>query len=524
MRVGASRVQAASSFTTNMVWVPPAPNAAALAEASRGFSRSEISGFLGNRPASEGAWAVSVMDLASRQTVYEFQGQAPLLPASTAKLLTTAFALDVLGPDAVFRTQIYGQMRPDMDGILRGPLTLVGAGDPNLSSRVFPYQRTTVRGPLSEPFDQLAAQLWQSGVRVVPDGIVADALRYPQEPRPVGWTEDDKRRWYGAPVRSLSYNDSLVFVNARPTSPGRLAVVSVQPNPASLIRTAVTTGRRGSRSWLNLEADGDNWVLRGQLAAGSGAVFRMLAQPEPARMAALALRDALERHGILVGSSTRILYRQPGTPAPVATRYNDQVLLAERRSTRLADAVTVVNKVSQNQHAEMLLREASLGMGGDGSLAMASIHLRKWLETRHLASAECFMDDACGLSRNNRLTAATLTRVLGYAAKSPWGNVWRQSLPIAGLDGTLRHRMQGQTSGAEVRAKTGTLNGVQTLAGFIRKADGREYAFSVMVNDFRTSDWRIRQRIDQLVGLMAGSPVLPEQSQPGGFASFSEPE
>ncbi|MEK8088266.1 D-alanyl-D-alanine carboxypeptidase/D-alanyl-D-alanine endopeptidase [Thermithiobacillus plumbiphilus] len=504
-----------------MVWVPPASNPSALAMASRGFPKTELSDFLGNRPASEGAWAVSVMDLASRQTVYEFQGQAPLLPASTAKLLTTAFVLDVLGPDAVFRTQIYGQMRPGVDGILRGPLTLVGAGDPNLSSRVFPYEQTTERGTLSEPFDQLAAQLWQSGVRVVPDGIVADALRYPQEPRPAGWTEDDKRRWYGAPVRGLSFNDSLVFVNARPTRPGRPAVVSVQPNPAGLIRTAVTTGRRGSGSWLNLEAEGDHWVLKGQLAAGRGAVFRMLAQPEPAQMAAMALRDALERHGILVGSSTRILFRQPGTPAPVATRYNDQVLLAERVSPRLADAVTVVNKVSQNQHAEMLLREASLGMGGDGSLEMASTQLHHWLEKRGLSTPECFMDDACGLSRNNRLTATALTRVLGYAANTPWGKAWRQSLPLAGNDGTLRHRMQGLTSGAEVRAKTGTLNGVQTLAGFIRKPDGREYAFSILVNDFRTSDLLIRQHIDHLVDLIAGSPVLP---QPGEFASFGEAE
>ena len=172
----------------------------------------------------------------------------------------------------------------------------------------------------------------------------------------------------------------------------------------------------------------------------------------------------------------------------------------------------------------MLLREASLGQGGDGSLEMASAQLRHWLQKRGLSTPECFMDDACGLSRNNRLTATALTRVLGYAANTPWGNAWRQSLPLAGNDGTLRHRMQGLTSGAEVRAKTGTLNGVQTLAGFIRKADGREYAFSIMVNDFRTSDWHIRQRIDHLVGLIAGSSVLPEQPQPGEFASFGEAE
>lgn len=524
MHVGASRVQAASTIPASLSWKLPAANSSTLADALRDFPKPQVTSFLARRPTSEGAWAVSVMDLSSRQTIYDYRGQSPLLPASTAKLLTTAFALDVLGPNAVFRTQVFGKAHPGMDGVLHGPLTLVGAGDPNLSSRIFPYQRTTVRGPLMEPFDMMAAQIWQQGVRVVPDGIVADALRYPEEPRPVGWTEDDKRRWYGAPIRSLSFNDSMVFVNARPTRPGQPAVVSVQPNPAGLIRTAVSTGRRGSGSWLNLEADGDHWVLRGQLAAGSGARFRMLAQPEPARMAAMALRDALERRGILVGSATRILRRLPGSPAPVATRYNDQVLLAERVSPPLAEAVTVVNKVSQNQHAEMLLREASLGMGGDGSLHTASMQLHQWLAARGLSTPACFMDDACGLSRNTRLTTTTLTRVLTYAASAPWGQVWRHSLPMAGGDGTLRHRLLGLANGAEVQAKTGTLNGVQTLAGFIRKPDGRQYAFAIMVNDFRTSEWDIRQRIDQLVGMMADAPVMADQSRPGAFASMNEEE
>lgn len=489
-------------------WQRPAyPIGPSLAETLRSFPTAQIDAFLASRSASEGIWGVSVMDLNSRQPLYETGGTEPLQPASTAKLLTTAFALDVLGPDTIFSTQVLARSTPDVNGVVQGPLVLLGGGDPNLSSRVFPFRGTTVRGPLSEPFDKLAEALWARGVREIPEGLVADTRRYPTEPRPAGWTEEDSIRWYGAPVSSLSFNDGMVLVTVRPAPrAGQWASASIEPNPRGLIRNAVMTVSRGG-SAVRLVDKGGYWELQGQVRARGGARFMMLAQPDPARMAVLAFRDALEKRGILVGGGVEILRRSPGEKVYNSLSYGNYLTLAELRSPPLREAVAVVNKVSQNLHAEMLLREASLAQGGDGSLATASFHLKSWLRERALLTPSCYMDDGCGLSRNNRLPPAALTAVLSYANTAPWGAVWRASLPWGGHDGTLRHRLRSLDGEAEVYAKTGSLRGVQTLAGYIRKADGHDYAFAIMVNGFRVSDAQIKSRIDQLVALLATSRI-----------------
>lgn len=490
-----------------VVWPPIRP--VKLVMASRvpaDFPKREIDTFLSHLSSADGIWGVSVVDPASQRLVYESKGDYPMRPASTAKLLTTSFALDVLGPNATFSTQALTAKAPGPDGVLKDPVVLLGGGDPNLSARIFPFQVKTRYGVLSEPFDRLADQLWNNGVRAVPAGLVADTRRYPQEPPPAGWTSDDLVHWYGAPVSSLSYNDEMVFVSLRPGRRiGQPAIVSMMPDPSGLIRNDVVTGRYNTP--IRLVDRGGFWELQGTISLRSGAASLRLPQPDPARMAIMAFRDALVRRGIQVGSSIRILRRRPDQPLPSSLSYAHYSLVGELKSPPLREAVMVVNKVSQNLHAEILLREASLALGGNGSRAQAEALLRTWLKQNGLMSRESHLADGCGLSRDYRVTPTMLASVLSFGYRSPWGGDWRASLPVAGVDGTLRHRFMTLGSQVSIQAKTGTLDGVATLAGYIRKTDGHTYAFSVMVNDYRASEWHVRTLIDRLVDLIATSPA-----------------
>lgn len=466
------------------------------------FPVGALDHFLSHRPRGEGEWGVSVIDLENKQVIYRYNDHQAMQPASTVKLMSTAFALDVLGADAQFSTRVLSKNAVDARGVLSEPLLLVGGGDPNLSSRIFPYRGETERGPLSQPVDDLALQIYQHGVREIPQGIVADDRRYPQEPSPLGWTAEDRAYWYGAPISSLTFNDGLVTVSAQAgSSVGRRARVSLAPNPGGLIRSRVSTIRRSARDdGLSLVARGDEWQLRGALRMGSGS-SAMLSQPDPARMAAIALREALQRRGIVVGQHIGILRRSPEQPRPDPQSYADYTALGSITSPMLRDAVTVVNKVSQNLHAEILLREASLQLGGDGSLAQATMQLKSWLQSRNLVDEATVIEDASGLSRADRTTPFRLASLLGYAHQATWGNDWRASLPVAGRDGTLRYRLRDVQE--RVQAKTGTLKDVAALAGYVQRVNGRDYAFAVLVNRFSVSESQIKGQIDQLVRLMA---------------------
>ena len=233
----------------------------------------------------------------------------------------------------------------------------------------------------------------------------------------------------------------------------------------------------------------------------------MLAQPDPAYFAAVALRQALEEKGILVGNPVQALNNKRG--AKQSRGYAHYALLAKHESPPLVEEITVANKVSENTHVEVLLRDADLARGGDGSRASTMQGLHRWLSVNGILDTQARLIDGCGLSRENRLSAADLVRMLLHSYQEPWGASWRDSLPVNSEDGTLQHRLSALPAGT-VQAKTGTLRDALSLAGFIRDNLGhQQYAFAILVEHFRGPEERIRRRMDALVQRVAlsGHPM-----------------
>lgn len=461
-------------------------------------------------------WSILVLNLQNDAVLLDQNATHAQLPASTAKLLATAYILDVLGPESHQRTLILGAN--PVAGILHGPLIFLGDGDPDLSSRRFPFVRQTERDDPMLPLQKMAKDIYAKGVRYIPDGIIAEAGRFPEDRNLPGWTKEDQRYWYGAPISALMFNDAMVSVEIRPASrPGRLALASINPNPMNIISNSVVTVAQAAEvKPVQLEQSGDHYVLSGAIRVKNGSFSGMLAQPTPPFFAAMALRQALEEEGVRVGPHTEVRHHSQNQYDP--QQYPDTRILAEKQSPSLAEEVTVANKVSENTHVEVLLRDADLRRGGDGSGISAMQGFRDWLKRNGILQAEqSQLQDACGLSRDDRLSAQDIVSELKFSYLRPWGQTWRHSLPIAAVDGTLRHRLTELPEGS-VRAKTGTLHNVVSLAGLIQNQQGVKYAFAIMVDHFQGSEASARARVDSMVreivlGRVASSrPVVYQKS------------
>ena len=321
---------------------------------SAGDLEQRIAALLEKKSPAFGTIGIHGADAATGAPLYAFKEDRPLLPASNLKLFTFALAMDRLGPDYRFSTRVLVEPA--------GDLVLVGSGDPSLSGRVYPYKKDTPAGSPLDPIEELAAQIVRRGIRRIDGDVVGDDRLYPWTPYPPSWSVDDTERDYGAPVSALSLDDNNVAITIQPGSrPGEHASMSMSPPVEFLtIDHRVVTVPRGAASANGLPAirlrqvpGSRQWIVTGSIPAGSAAVTEYLPVDDPAAFAAAALYDALVRRGVAIRGRPVARHRAPGVEyaAPAGTE------VAARQSPPLADLVRVAEKVSQNLHAELLLRE-----------------------------------------------------------------------------------------------------------------------------------------------------------------------
>lgn len=450
-----------------------------------------IEKLLAEPAARRAIWAVHVRDLASGQTVYERNSEVPFTPASNTKLFSSALALTKLGPDYRFQTQVLGA--PPVQGTIRGDVVLLGGGDPTLSGRVYPYRKDSAWGDALAPLSLLADQVAASGVTRIDGDVVGDDSRYTWEPHPDGWTAGDTVWEYGAPVSALIVNDNAFRLTLHtPKRPGEAVTVALDP-PFEYF-TIQNTVRVGAGLPRRIEVDRlpGSRVLRihGVTPPGAGLARLLLAVDDPALFAASAFKELLERRGVTVRGEARVRHRETGVPYVAPQGH----VLASRESPPLVEILRVVNKVSQNLHAEIALRETAHTLRGEGSRSEGLKELDAFLGQVGIANDERDFLDASGLSRRTLVTPAAVTKLLAWMRASPQGEAFQGLLPVAGVDGTLATRYNGVSGQTDIQAKTGTLSHVSTLSGY---AGGR-LAFSVMVNHATSPSFEVRRLCDEI--------------------------
>ena len=491
----------------------------------------QIDALLAAPAASRAHWGISVVDAATGAPLYGRNDAQLFEPASNAKLFTTAAALALLGPSYTLRTSVVADGAITADGHLHGTLRLVGGGDPTLSGRSYPYAARTARpDPPLHALDELAAQVAASGIRAVDGTVVGDDTLFPYERFGTGWAWDDLQWDYGAPVSALTINDNVRYLSVAsgaqvgaPITVTWNPTLGTAPHPAEEpLEISAITSPAGAEPHLGIsrEVDGGPLRLYGTLPAQGKPIDTAIALGDPAAYAAQAFADALLAHGVAVTLGSEPAHRLSGDTAtfsvetrlPLALKASGSPLaivavpgkvVATRTSPPLRDIVTVVNKVSQNLHAELLLRLLGSAQGDDGSVAQGVRVVRQFLLSAGVDPLDFTFEDGSGLSPQDLITPRSVTTLLVYAARQSWGADYQASLPIGGVDGSLANRFTASPLKSRIHAKTGTLSEVNTLSGYLTAASGRTLAFSILSNDYVGEG--SRPTIDRVAAAIAGA-------------------
>ncbi len=430
-----------------------------------------------------------VRDARTGEELYDRNGGSRLLPASNMKLFTSTAAMDVLGPDFRFHTDALATA-PVRDGKLRGNLYLKGFGDPTA---------------LASDYQALAEQVAASGVRRVDGDLVADDSYFDSVRLGPFWSWDDEPFYYSAQTSALTvapdtdYDSGTAIVESTPgTKAGSSVRLRLVPDNSTvrLVSTA-TTGAAGSANTLSIEREhGSNVVhVTGSVPLGASTGQEWVTVWEPAGYAADVFRRALRSAGVEVDGKIRT------GVAPDGTRR-----LGRDESMTVGELMTPFLKLSNNMHAEALVKTMGAVTSGDGSWSAGLDPVSDYLDGVGVEVGTLRLTDGSGLSRADNLTADAIADLLVAARAEPWYQQWYDALPIAGnpdrfTGGTLRSRMAGTPAANNLHGKTGSLTGVTALSGYVTDADGRPLVFSMVSNNYLTSP----RSVEDAVGVTLAS-------------------
>ncbi|MEO8596579.1 MAG: D-alanyl-D-alanine carboxypeptidase/D-alanyl-D-alanine-endopeptidase [Candidatus Solibacter sp.] len=456
-------------------------------------------------------WGMQVVDLASGKIVYELNPDHYFVPASNAKLFSTALALTRLGPDYTFQTRVLADAPPDAAGRVRGALRLTGGGDPNLSGRPIPYRMGSATGDPLAAIQDLADQLVARGVKRVDGGIIGDDTYYVWQPYATGWGLDDPMSDDGPPISALTLNDNVLTLMVKPgATVGSLAALTLSPpmeyyRIENRVRTIAVGGER-SLHFQRIPGSHDA-QLWGTMPLRDRGQEMLIGVEDPAQFAAQALRGALERRGVAVSGRAVAEHRHPDEVNDLALSPEIPAVsgteLARRVSAPLLEDLKITAKVSQNLHAELLLRAVGRARRNTGSFEAGMAEMKTFLGEIGIEPAGYNLYDGSGLSRLDLLTPGTVMKLLRFMYESPLRDKWISILPVGGQDGTLSARFGSTPAAGRVFAKTGSLSHVSALSGYLQRADGTWLAFSLFVNNYAgRSATEVRGVMDRICNLL----------------------
>jgi D-alanyl-D-alanine carboxypeptidase/D-alanyl-D-alanine-endopeptidase (penicillin-binding protein 4) len=455
--------------------------------------------------------AVKVASLDTGRTLYEENAAKLLHPASNMKIYTVAAALDRLTPDFRFKTSAYLPAMPDNTGTARGDLIIYGRGDPSFAA-------SFNNGDYYKAIDDFAARIAAAGVRRIEGNIVGDESYFTGARLGYGWEWEDLQWYFGAEISALTVNDNSLdlFVKAGQDL-GSQAVVTTGPvTPLITIVNHVTTSPRGTRRNVTvLRPLGTSTIeLTGSVPLGLDAADKGLigsiAVPNPALLFVYMLRSSLASKGVAITGQSQTIDARGRANLPLRT--DSLVEIASVQSPPLSVIAAQTLKPSQNLYTELILR--TLGKlappsdiapspertsADDGIEAVKRFLRGAGIEPR----GQVVQADGSGLSRHDYITANGTTQLLTYMNAHRYAVAFRDALPIAGVDGTLRTRMKGTPAASNLRAKTGTISGVASLSGYVTTAAGERLVFSIILNNYPEESSSRRSFIDAIAVLLA---------------------
>lgn len=442
-------------------------------------------------------WSMTVMDAQTGKILVDHNGQKSLSTASTMKVVTTITAMDVLGPDFRFATELQYDGTLGEDKVLRGNLYIKGDGDPTLGSNRFGEVYET-----ESLLHLLAEQIKRKGIERVEGAIIGDASIFSTQLTPAKWSWEDMGNYYGAGASGLNINENLYRLDLKPGSRvGALTTVlrTVPHMPDLTFKNEITTESKGS---------GDNGYiygapytsvryLRGTIPAGYNSFSIKGSISDPAQFMAYRLREELIACGVSITGSYGSL-RDMGQN----TSNGKRTTFFTHYSPRLSEIIEKTNMRSINLYAEALAKRVAVKLGKEGSTDQAMRTFKQYWEKKGMNLDGTYMRDGAGLSPNNALSTRMLVQLLKHAKTASYSKSFAASLPVAAQSGSLKGMFKGTVAAGKISAKSGYISGTRGYAGYATTTKGQSLIFAIISNNYACSAGAMRRKMEPLMRMM----------------------
>ncbi|KAB2834044.1 MAG: D-alanyl-D-alanine carboxypeptidase/D-alanyl-D-alanine-endopeptidase [Candidatus Brocadia sp.] len=417
---------------------------------------------------------VSIVSVNENSSLFNYRNNDLFSVASNMKLLTTAAALEYIGPDFEYKTTVDASGSIVRSGELRGDLVIKGSGDPNISGRF--YDGNILAIP-----EAWAHAVKSKGIRVITGDIIADDTIFDRIYTHPNWPENQLSEWYCAPSCGLAFNDNCVDITLIPGKKPRDVVrLLVEPRTSyfTISNTCVYTSNKKEHLYsISRKPETNEILIKGKFWINASPEKTWVSVHNPSLYLATVFKEILGKNGVEVRGNARLIDKDVAVES-------DLTVITQTTST-MEQTILVTNKQSQNFYAEQILKTLGAQIKGRGTSEAGIEVIQDFMSKIGFQPEEYHIDDGCGLSKDNRLSPKMITTLLAYMSKHPYGRVLWNSLPTSGIDGGLRRRMEAPKYRSKIHAKTGYIARTSTLSGYIDTTNGDVLAFSILMNNFK---------------------------------------
>ncbi|MEW5842913.1 MAG: D-alanyl-D-alanine carboxypeptidase/D-alanyl-D-alanine-endopeptidase [Bacteroidota bacterium] len=408
------------------------------------------------------------------EVLYKRNADKLFIPASNMKLFTSSAALILLGSDYQYETNLFvnGKIKK---GVLQGDLIVQGSGDPSISGRFYD-------GNVTKVFENWADTLKSKGIWVIDGNIFGDDSLFDNVGLGKGWELDYESEWFAAPSGALSFNDNSLEIKVEPTEPNFPANVILTPDTkyVTLAAKVVTVEGEPEVPISVSRLRGTNLIsITGEIKKGAQPFVDRISVSDPTMYFLTVMKEVFEKKGIVVKGKVG-----PIESSDKPIDYDDLTPILDHRSLSLKMLIKELNKNSNNFYAEQILKTIGSEIYNYGSIDEGVKACKEIFSSMGINTDNMVMADGSGLSRLDLVTPRQIVNLLSYMAKSEVFDEFYDSLPIAGVDGTLIDRMKKSSAENNVHAKAGYNNNVSSLSGYLTTVSGERLIFSIIINNF----------------------------------------
>ncbi|HRH44390.1 MAG TPA: D-alanyl-D-alanine carboxypeptidase/D-alanyl-D-alanine-endopeptidase [Pyrinomonadaceae bacterium] len=459
-----------------------------------------------------GTVGIKIVSLQTGKVIYEENAEKYLMPASNMKSYTMSTAMERLTPNFRIVTSVYAGAMPDTSGVVKGDLTIFGRGDVSMAFAFRPNASPNAvlsNADYLKVLEPLADKIVQAGVKRIEGNLVGDESYFNSDALPGTWEWDDLQWYYGAEISALPILDNAVDLSVKATSLNAPCAVQILPmNSLFTIVNHCVTSASGNKRDLQVVKKLDRNILEisGTMPVGDRGYSGSVAISRPSQLFIEMLRQLLQQKGVIITGQNRVVNAKEKALMSVASTAAP-IEITKLESPPFSVIAAKTMKPSQNMYTETILRILGEQFGDKTDPKSTSDTrglgvVKNFLAQAGIAPDSVIQHDGSGLSRHDLITAASNVQLYSYMARSPNAQAWRDSLTIGGVDGTLRSRFAGTAAANNVRGKTGTIDQVSALTGYVTTAAGEQIVFSIIVNGVNTGSTRTAT-MDEIVVALA---------------------